>query len=62
MEPEVSFPRSQVPNSCSILSKIDTVHAQTTHFPKIHYPKTYAWLKQVVCLHQVSLYLGRNKS
>jgi len=55
MEPESSFPRSQVLNSCSILSQIDKVHAQTTHFPKIHYPKTYTRFKQVVSLHQVSL-------
>jgi len=58
MEPESSFPTSQVPSNCPILSHIDPVHIQTTHLRKIHLNiilHIYAWVYQVVSLHQISL-------
>ena len=36
MVPEGSLPHSQVPATCSLLSQIDSVHALTYHFLKIH--------------------------
>ena len=36
MEPEVSIPHSQVPATCPIVSQLDSIHASTSLFLKIH--------------------------
>ena len=37
MEPELSFPHSQAPTSCPILSRRNTVHAFPSHVLQIHF-------------------------
>ena len=58
MDPEGSFPLSEVPKNSSKFRQIDPVHVQTTHFLYILLYinlQIYAWVKQVIFLNQTSL-------